>query len=63
MKSMKNIKPAYAVNLGNGVFAGEKWMCVKCGKQYSGGPSTPSPQPRGDKCPETASGNHVWQKC
>lgn len=36
MKSaeMKNIKkPAYAVAMGNGLFAGNSpnWMCVKCG--------------------------------
>ena len=62
MKSMRNIKPAYAVNLGNGVFAGVTWMCMKCGKQYkTGGTVPPSPQQYG-KCPDTASGNHVWQQ-
>ncbi len=62
MKSTKNLKPVYAVNLGNGVFAGVMWMCVKCGKQFNYNSTAPSPQ-AGGKCPDTASGNHVWQKC
>lgn len=62
-KEMENIKkPSYAVVLGNGMFAGAKWMCIKCGKQVSGYSSTPGPQV-GGKCPDTASGNHVWQEC
>ena len=32
MKSMKNIKPAYAVQLGKGVFAGKTFHCRKCGR-------------------------------
>lgn len=62
-KTMKNIKmvPTYAGKLGNGIFAGAKWMCVKCGKQVSGS-SMPHPQ-YGNKCPDTSSGNHVWQQC
>ncbi len=33
MKQMKNIKPAYAVKLGKGVFAGTTYIfqCKKCG--------------------------------
>lgn len=64
MKSMKNIKPAYAVQLGKGVFAGSSsmvhWQCIKCGAT-SIGSSRPSPTFSG-KCPDTASGNHVWQE-
>ena len=34
MKSMKNIKPAYATNLGNGAFMGAQptYQCRYCGK-------------------------------
>ena len=61
MKDMKNIKPAYAVNLGTGVFAGARWQCIRCGQEmisYSrpGGMA-------GSRCPETSSGNHIWQEC
>ena len=48
------------------------FICEKCGKQvnptgYSSGygmhaPAIPSPQ-AGGKCPDTASGNHVWKQC
>ena len=57
MKSMKNIKkPAYAVNLGKGVFAGTNYQCVKCGdvaKSY------------GDHAPilsgcKVTGGNHIF---
>nr|WP_316619932.1 hypothetical protein [uncultured Ruminococcus sp.] len=61
MKSMENVKPTYAVNLGKGVFAGVKWMCSKCGKQIDMGNNTPNPQ-SGGRCPDTSSGNHIWQK-
>ena len=60
MKSMKNIKPAYAVKLGNGVFVGPLWQCSKCGKTTTS-PLKPSPGAYG-KCPSTASGNHMWKK-
>lgn len=43
MKSTKNLKPVYAVNLGNGVFAGVMWMCIICGKQFNYNSSAPSP--------------------
>ncbi len=64
-KEMKNIKkPSYAVSMCKGLFAGATWMCIKCGKQVSGYPSMPSPQGSAvGKCPDTASGNHVWQQC
>lgn len=62
-KEMKNIKkPSYACEMGNGVFVGPNWMCIKCGKQYGSSSSMPGPQYTG-KCPDTASGNHVWQQC
>lgn len=61
-KEIKNIKkPSYAVSLCKGLFAGANWMCIKCGKQVNGG-SMP-PQGAHGKCPDTASGNHVWQQC
>ena len=34
MKDMKNVKPAYAVNLGTGMFVAGipgQWICRKCG--------------------------------
>ena len=57
-KNMENIKlPGYAVQLGNGTFAGVfyKWTCSKCGKYVTGG--QPAPNWCGG-CPE--GGNHVW---
>ncbi len=59
MKSMKNIKPAYAVKLGKGVFAGAQYIyaCSKCRMQV--GP-TSSGYPSGSGCP--AGGLHNWQK-
>lgn len=61
MKQMKNIKtPAYELKLGKGFFAGARWQCIKCGKQCElSGP--PSSNWMG-RCPDTASGNHVWQQ-
>lgn len=56
MKSMKNIKkPAYAVNLGKGVFAGTNFQCVKCGyvaQGYNQKPILPG-------CKVTG-GNHIF---
>ena len=60
-KEMKNIKPAYAVRLGTGVFMGVLWMCAKCGYQRRDYTDMPGPGV-GGKCPDTASGNHVWVK-
>ena len=62
MNGMKNVKPAYAVKLGNGIFAGANWVCVKCGKQTVFNGNYPS-SGWGGKCPDTSSGNHVWQQC
>lgn len=63
MKQMKNIKtPAYELKLGKGIFAGTRFMCIKCGKQCDYAGNMPTPDWTG-KCPDTASGNHVWQKC
>ncbi|MBO4386365.1 MAG: hypothetical protein J5817_05030, partial [Treponema sp.] len=62
MKSMKNIKPAYAVQLGKGVFVGAtiKWQCSKCGKQANV-PEKEKPYPHTmGICPCNKSGNHVW---
>ena len=64
MKTMKNIKPAYAVKLGKGVFAGGvlfKYACNKCGRQTTWKMSFPGPTEYG-RCPEAKSGNHVWKK-
>lgn len=58
-KMMNNIKPAYAVKLGTGLFAGANWRCTKCGKVATGVNPMPLPQ-YGGKCPDTNSGNHVW---
>lgn len=62
-KEMKNIKkPSYACEMGKGSFIGANWMCVKCGVRANGYSNMPSPTATG-KCPDTASGNHVWQQC
>ena len=61
MKKMENIKPAYAVKLGAGMFAGEDWQCMKCGAQVRLSGGTPSPS-LGGSCPETSTGHHVWQR-
>lgn len=63
MNAMKNIKkPAYAVEMGQGNFAGLDYQCMKCGvvsRGWSAG--KPYPQSEG-RCPETSSGNHIWQQ-
>ena len=62
-KEMKNIKkPAYGCTMAKGLFAGAKWVCIKCGRQTSVWTSMP-PAQEGGRCPDTASGNHVWQQC
>ena len=61
MKKMENIKPAYAVKLGAGVFAGADWQCMKCDTIAHGNGSMPGPQALG-RCPETSSGNHMWHQ-
>jgi|GEM_PF-1405524 hypothetical protein len=38
-----------------------KWQCRNCGKQTSTTGSVPTPQ-AGGKCPDSKSGNHVWEK-
>lgn len=62
MKSMKNIKPTYAVQLGKGVFAGAQptYQCSYCGKvAYT--PSKPSSY---DMLPCTSGrSGHNWVKC
>ena len=63
MKDMKNVKPAYAVNLGTGVFMGTMWQCSKCGKTTMTSNSLTKPIPTfGGRCPSTASGNHMWRQ-
>lgn len=63
MKSTKKIKaiPTYACKLGKGMFMGQNFMCIKCGKQVRWN-QTPDPR-MGGSCPDTNSGNHVWQPC
>lgn len=61
-KNLKNLRPAYAVKLGEGKFVGTLFMCNKCGKQYTTTLSFPGPG-AGGKCPDTSSGQHVWVKC
>lgn len=59
---MKNVKvPSYTVKLGKGLFAGADWQCVKCGTIVYSRSSTPTGL-AGGRCPETASGNHIWQQ-
>ena len=62
MKSMKNIKPTYAVKLGKGVFAGAQptYQCKYCGKTaYT--PKCPSPV---DMLPcDGKHTGHYWIKC
>lgn len=60
MESMKNIKkPAYAVELGQGMFAGTQYIyaCSKCRMQI--GPKDWG-APSNSGCP--AGGNHDWQE-
>lgn len=58
MKKMENIKPAYAVKLGTGLFAGETWIfqCTKCKLVVQKDSQTP---PSGS-CPN--GGAHNWTK-
>ena len=58
-KEMKNIKPAYAVRLGTGVFAGADWQCKYCGYIAKGYSYQPSPS-TGGSCPESNSGKHAF---
>lgn len=59
MKDMKNVKPAYAVNLGTGVFmAGTQgwYVCRKCmAQRYN-----PNGKPDVRNCPK--GGLHSWVK-
>ncbi|HBB15109.1 MAG TPA: hypothetical protein DCZ76_12680 [Treponema sp.] len=62
MKSMKNIKPAYAVKLGKGVFSGlrwDEWYCKYCMSKPTSGcgakPGTPG------RCEKSPTGYHVWE--
>ena len=62
MNAMKNIKkPAYAVEMGQGSFAGLDYQCMKCGAVSRNWSGKPYPQSEG-RCPETSSGNHIWQQ-
>lgn len=61
MKSTKNIKkPAYAVELGKGAFAGAQYIyaCSKCRMQI--GPTDSPQRPSAAGCP--AGGLHDWQR-
>ena len=61
MKSMKNIKPAYATKLGTGVFVGKTYIyqCKKCNltvrKDSYGSPS--------GSCPKGGSHDWVYTQC
>ena len=66
MKSMKNIKPSYAVQLGKGVFAGGYddefatiWICSYCKKRVR---SNGEPSSDGEECPGSTLKNreHLW---
>ena len=61
MESMKNIKkPAYAVEMGKGMFAGTQYIyaCSKCRMQI--GPTDSFGHPSYEGCP--AGGSHDWQR-
>nr|MBP3281121.1 hypothetical protein [Treponema sp.] len=61
MNAMKNIKkPAYAVEMGQGMFAGVQFVCTNCGKRYSTNMSYPGPGAAG-KCPVTGF-DHIWSQ-
>lgn len=62
-KTMKNIKmvPTYACKLGNGIFAGVKWQCIRCGVTI--GCNLRPGDRDGGRCPSTDSGNHIWVQC
>lgn len=62
MNALKNIKkPAYAVEMGKGIFVGVKWQCSKCGAiTFTGDYSKPFPNTI-PKC-ITKTGNHIWKK-
>ena len=54
----KNIKkPAYAVELGTGMFAGANWQCTKCGYVAHG--FTTRPILNGCK---VTGGNHIFEQ-
>jgi len=62
-KSKANVKvPRYCSCLGNGKFSGTNYQCVKCGKVATNYSSAPPPGAFG-RCPDTSSGNHIWQPC
>ncbi len=54
---MPVIKPAYAVKLGKGVFAGACWQCSRCGDYVN---TNGSNRPSSSGC--SAGGNHFWVK-
>jgi hypothetical protein len=56
-KNVKNLRPAYAVKLGEGKFVGISWQCSFCGATAN---STGKPQPSwGSRC-SSSSGKHMW---
>jgi len=64
MNAMKNIKkPAYAVELGQGLFKGYDddefatvWVCVRCNKKVKSNGKPPA----GNDCQVAYSGHHEW---
>ena len=77
MKSMKNIKPTYAVQLGKGVFMGGflggllgsiasysgqcVYKCRYCGKIFEMTNGAPNPD-QGGRCPASNTGRHSWAR-
>lgn len=60
-KEMKSIrKPCYAVSLCKGLFAGAQWQCRYCGRRATTNGGLPV---NFGRCPDTNSGNHVWEEC
>lgn len=56
-KNLKNLRPAYAVKLGEGKFVASGFQCSFCGA-YVNSSSKPYPG-AGGRC-SSASGKHMW---
>ena len=57
-KNVKNLRPAYAVKLGEGKFVGIRWQCSFCGATDYTIRMPPYPS-SGPRC-SSASGKHMW---
>ena len=61
MESMKNIKPAYAVKLGKGVFAGA-WYTFRCSYCFKVVENNCLPRADyGASCNGAEDGKHKWE--